>query len=363
MQRTVLSIWQLWAYKIEIDRRMIMILDTIKIAERAKLSRNCVIEAAERYESVSDLCILTSYFNPCGYSALLNNYLAFKQSIVQSGLTLITAECAFGDAPFQLPAEENVIQVRSDSVIWQKECLLNVALEAAKDRFTKVAWLDADISFADSLWAVKTSEMLDQFQIVQLFSQVVLLSQGMDYFDGRGHGHMGPSFVSVVNNDPALIKEPYFTHGHTGYGWAARTEALADGFFDGCLLGCGDHVMAHAMFGDIDSACIDITYFNDVASRNYFARWAQRFSSRVNGSVGHCEGTILHHWHGEQKDRNYLKAAQKLARFGVNPETDLRKNADGCWEWNTSRPSLRKYVADYFGTRKEDGEIASESGN
>ena len=114
--------------------------------------------------------------------------------------------------------------------------------------------------------------------------------------------------------------------------------------------------MAHAMYGDIDSSCIEATFFDDASSSQYFKSWASRFFARVEGSVGYCPGTVLHRWHGDPKNRNYLKAAQKLARFGVDPQTDLRKNADACWEWNTSRPALQKYVADYFVTRQEDEE-------
>jgi len=338
-----------------------MLIDKAQIEERkakitkitsSRSSRDCVIKPAESYTPVSDLCILTCYFNPCGYTNLLNNYLQFKQSIIQSGLTLITVECAFGAAAFHLQPEPDVIQVRSNSVIWQKECLLNVALQAARPRVTKVAWLDADIFFADPHWAVSTSAMLDRFQIVQPFSEVVLLPQGMSYYAGDGHFLYG--IASVLGRDFTLIKEPYHIHGHTGYGWAARIEALTEGLFDGCLLGCGDHVMAHAMFGDINCTCIEETFFNDPSSLLYYERWARQLFGRVNGSVGYVEGTILHSWHGDPKNRNYLKAAQKLARFGVDPERDLRKNADGCWEWNTNRPALQKYVADYFEIRKDD---------
>jgi hypothetical protein len=269
-------------------------------------------------------------------------------------MTLITIECAFGAVPFQLQPEADVLQVRSTSTLWQKECLLTVGLEAARKRFPKVAWIDADVFFADSDWAVQTSAMLDQFQIVQPFSEVALLPKDAKRFEGEGRVFQG--FAAVLNNDPSLIKEPYNTHGHTGYAWAARTDALAGGFFDGCLLGCGDHVMAHAMYGDIESTCIEATFFNDEPSRKYFERWATSLFERVKGSVGYREGTLLHHWHGDPKDRNYFEAAQKLARFGVDPEIDLKKNLHACWEWNTNRPALQRYVAEYFAARKEDGD-------
>jgi hypothetical protein len=333
-----------------------MIVDKAKIIEKLEASapNKRRIDGAQRYEPVSDLCILTSYFNPCGYSGLLKNYLSFSQSIVDSGLNFITVECAFSGAPFQLPAAPNVIQVRSDSIIWQKECLLNVALAVARQRFPKIAWLDADIFFADPQWALRTSDMLDQFQIVQPFSEVILLPQGMTRFEGIGQSLRG--IASVLNEDPNLIKEPYFTHGHTGYAWAARTEALPEGFFDGCLLGCGDHVMAHAMFGDTNSECVQGTFCNDVAIQQYFDSWANSLFERVQGSVGCLPGTILHHWHGDPKKRNYLGAAQKLARFGVDPKLDLEKNADALWEWKSNRKSLQKYVAEYFVARNEDKE-------
>ena len=68
---------------------------------------------------------------------------------------------AFGDAPFDLPAGPDVIQVRGPDVLWQKERLLNIAVSRLPARARKVAWLDGDLLFADPDWAGETARLLD----------------------------------------------------------------------------------------------------------------------------------------------------------------------------------------------------------
>ena len=86
------------------------------------------IRAAERYERCDDLWTITCVFNPSGYRTKMENYYRFSQKFRESGLPLVTIECAFNEAPFVLPASPDVLQVRSQSILWQKERLLNIAL-------------------------------------------------------------------------------------------------------------------------------------------------------------------------------------------------------------------------------------------
>src|SRR5271166_1365703 len=95
------------------------------------------IHPASKYESVDDLCVVTTYFNPCNYKSLLKNYLSFHESLKQSDIQLFTVECTFGEAPFQLESGPNTLQVRANSVLWQKERLLNIAFASVCKTFPK----------------------------------------------------------------------------------------------------------------------------------------------------------------------------------------------------------------------------------
>src|SRR6185295_1783317 len=97
------------------------------------------------YRSVDDLFIVTCYYNPERYRTKLQNYLMFQRTLQESGLPWLTLECSMGSSGFELPESRNVIRVRGRDVMWQKERLLNIALQQVPARFSKVAWLDCDV--------------------------------------------------------------------------------------------------------------------------------------------------------------------------------------------------------------------------
>lgn len=52
---------------------------------------------------MSKTTVITTYFNPCGYATRRRNYDLFVEGMRRAGVPCITVECAFGDAPFELP--------------------------------------------------------------------------------------------------------------------------------------------------------------------------------------------------------------------------------------------------------------------
>src|SRR5262245_23844676 len=105
------------------------------------------IHAADSYLPADDLWIVTAYFNANGYRTKRQNYERFRERIERGGLHFLTVECAFGDQPFELEPSSQVLQVRGQDVMWQKERLLNTAIKSLPQQCRKVAWLDADILF------------------------------------------------------------------------------------------------------------------------------------------------------------------------------------------------------------------------
>ena len=86
------------------------------------------------YEAVEDLGIVTAYFNPAGYRTRRVNHDVFAQRILESGLRLLTVECALGEAAFELPESPNVLRVRARTVLWHKERLLNLGIARGRSR-------------------------------------------------------------------------------------------------------------------------------------------------------------------------------------------------------------------------------------
>ncbi len=314
------------------------------------------VHAAEAYEPADDLWLVTSYFNPAGYRSKARNYESFRDPVVRGGLRLLTIECAFGSDVFSLSPAPDVVQVRARDVMWQKERLLNLAIARLPSRCAKVAWVDCDILFEDPGWAVETSRLLDRYPLVQPFATAIRLARGSR--DYRGEGDVWPSFGAVHGTSPERVREgDYDRHGETGFAWAARRDVVAaTGLYDACIVGGGDHVIAHAMCGDFSSRCMDRLLGLDSACLKHCFRWGEAFFEKTRGEVGHVPGAALHLWHGDRPDRRYSSRHKELGRLGFDPEVHLRIGDTGCWEWAAEeQAALRAFAADYFAGRNEDG--------
>src|SRR5262249_42875518 len=194
-----------------------------------------------KYNFCPDLWIIVSYFNPLNYRTRRFNYDVFIGALQRSGLNHLTVECAFEGQQFSLPDSSNVIKVRSRSVLWQKERLLNLAVSWLPRSCKCVAWLDCDLLFTNPSWVVETVRLLDKFPVVQLFERCIRLPQG--HLDHNGKGNVCRSFASIMSRDSSVLNSGRFDdHGHTGYGWAARREVLdRRGLYEYAIAGSADH--------------------------------------------------------------------------------------------------------------------------
>lgn len=304
---------------------------------------------------MNELVVVTTYFNPCGYGTRRKNYDLFMAGMESAGVTCVTVECAFGDAPFELPQAADVVRVRASSLLWQKERLLNLAASWLPPEVKYVAWLDCDILFDNPDWAKATIDRLRRHQVVQMFEFCDRLGR-----DGQPDPADPPSesFASRMSKIPALLNEGrYDLHGHTGYGWAMRRELFDDvGLYEAAVSGSADHFMAHAIFGDYNF-CICNALKHDKRQIDHLKEWGARFHDRVRGDLGCVPGRIRHLWHGDLADRRYFLRMHEITDLGFNPWTDLKAPPGRPLEWadGMDKPGLKRYFSDYFTSRREDG--------
>ena len=313
------------------------------------------VAGASDYNFCEDIGIITCYFNSPQYHTKLRNFLNFQKVFRKSGINLITVECAFGDSPFVLDQMPSLLRIRSEHVLWQKERLINVALGHLPKHVKKVAWLDCDILFSNPNWLIETSELLDNYPIVQPFQTAIRLPRGLERYEGSGE--VWNSFgYEVTQNKEVVSKGDFHRHGHTGFAWAAGRDLLErHGLYDACISGSGDHFMAHAMCGDFSSACFDRLPMS-VHQSAHFQKWGRSFYSDVQAKIGFLPGVVLHLWHGDSENRKYVKRHSELVQHEFNPTTDLEVGTEGAWHWKSNKPRLRQWAIDYFYERKEDGE-------
>jgi hypothetical protein len=305
----------------------------------------------------SDFWVITSFFNPARYKNKRENFDRFMEGMKAVGANVLVVEMAFGDAPFELDAGENVLHVRGNGIMWQKERLLNVAAARLPDSCTKVGWFDADLTFKEPDWLERTSEALDRYVVVQPFSHAVRLPR-----DNRddGTGPLDESFASVFVRNPAPARAGMWnTHGHTGYAWAARRELFEKcGLYEACLSGNADHLMAHAFVaGMAKSPCMPHAFAGSQRYGQHFLRWGIRARDIVAGRLGVVQGRVLHLWHGDVQDKAYFARQHQFRGLGFDPDAHLRSDEGGMLDWTDEAPAqLKAWCNDLFNGRNEDGQ-------
>lgn len=308
----------------------------------------------------SAIWAITSYFNPGGFRTRRENYERFRSHL---SLPLLTIELD-GWRGFDLVDEQAdiLIQIDRGDLLWQKERLLNLALEHLPASCTAIAWLDCDVLFANADWADGVESAISRHGLVQLFDRLVHLGPG----ERPGASLSIPpesvrrSFASAwtAGDLPAdFFRRPETsanTRCNCGMAWAAsRALVERSGFYDTMVLGMGDKHMAAAAVGRVEDAveCLEMS----AAHGDHYRRWAERFQSETGGSLGHVPGTLYHLWHGDLADRRYVARYQGFRSFAFDPESDLALNRDGAWRWASAKTALHQHVADYFQSRREDG--------
>lgn len=308
-----------------------------------------------RYARPSDLGIVTSYFNPCGFKVRAENFERYVASIREADIPLVIVE-AFFEGGERLPASHRTLQVPARDVMWHKERLLDVGTGWLPPECTKVAWVDADVLFENADWAVETSALLERAMVVQPFERAVRMSRG--HVEPRPDDDVFESFASMFVHQPETLAHAKFElHGHTGFAWAARRDVMAQhGFYDACIAGSGDHLMAHAFAGDAESRCVARIVGTGGPHRQHFRRWSKKIHASVGARLEFTPGRLLHLWHGTIANRRYAQRNKELYDLAFDPRTDLQISQTGCWEWASDKPELHAWARRYFEERREDEE-------
>ncbi|MDG6094880.1 hypothetical protein LOC54_07110 [Acetobacter sp. AN02] len=173
------------------------------------------------------LHVVTTRSNPLQWSVPDRIYHEWAQHMLASGVHLTVVECQYGDRPFtcRIPGVHHV-GGRADSLTWVKERCLNIGISRLPDDWNYVAWIDSDIFFRRPDWARETVEALQQFDVIQPWTDCYDLGP-----DG-GHMLVHRSFCRMwmdgepILQGPGAHRSPY-RFAHPGYAWAARRSALS----------------------------------------------------------------------------------------------------------------------------------------
>lgn len=307
---------------------------------------------------------VTAYFNPAGYSNKRHHLSLFSSNLKRQGLRLLIVELAFGDRPFELgeAVADQVVRVRSNTVLWHKERLLNLGMQNLPETCDKVAWLDGDILFENDNWVTETSELLNEYIVVQPFSIAWSLPPGFErrlpHMADKDFRAQSVTLPGAVYSHVVAYSRQDLTGGHTGFAWSARRSLLKKwGLYERSILGGADHIIAAAMYHPFDAEPTQrwLQEFCPAAQLEELSLWYRQFHLAVERSVYFTNGTILHLWHGNSANRRYLERHGILCDAEFDPRKDISLDANQCWQWCSNKPELHRRVREYFWGRKEDG--------
>lgn len=309
----------------------------------------------------SPIWAITSYYtydDPPGVKRRLGVFREFRRRLQ---VPLLAVELSHDGACDLVENDaEIIVRVSGGALLWQKERLLNLALQSLPGCCEVVAWLDCDVVLEDDGWPVEAIRSLDRSDLIQLFSRVHFLT------DGTLPDEKGNDFDVEVHRSAAgrladgTLPDSFFpSRGGgsgirlrcaTGMAWAARREIIEEhGFYDAWIVGGGDKLMFVSALGRYDEYISRLPMTDRL--REHFLDWARRFHATVRGRVGCLDGDLYHLWHGDLGSRQYRGRYELFRRFGYDPYSDIAMNEQGVWQWSSDKPEMHAFVRDFFARR------------
>jgi hypothetical protein len=312
---------------------------------------NVAKQAIQNNDPIEDkLHVIAVISNPCLFA---RRYILMKEFInrmeqEEPNVELYIVELAYGDQQFIITEKHNKkhLQLRTECALWHKENMINLGVKnLLPKKWRAFAWIDADIEFENSTWAIDTLKILNGSQdIVQIFSHAVDMSRNkktMTVFNSAGYQRTKGFAVSY--NMPNLW--------HPGFAWAMTRKAYdkLGGLYQDAILGSGDNIMMLALMG------MSMYGVNDKSTDGYKQTILNYEKKAKTLRFGYVPGVILHHYHGNKKNRKYHERWAILVKYAYDPMTHIKKNNIGLIVPTDAFPcQMKSDILSYFRERNED---------
>lgn len=299
------------------------------------------------------LCVISVFFNPAKYKALYDNYIYFASQIKKQA-KLITVECAFNDDEFQIPKDDDVYQLRSNSVMWQKERLINYGISKLPNDCDYFAWIDGDILIPDG-WVDLAIKELQKNNIIQLYKKVFHLPKNLKHHDGSEIPFLqSVLWQKIIHKNWLERRKAKELHFSTpGFAWAATRELFQDiSIYDKNIVGSGDTFIVDCL---LDSW--DIHMFAEKFTptmKEHMMDYCYKLRAK-NPKIGYIPLDVYHLYHGSLKNRSYIDRHRAILDNDYDPQTDIILKND-VYEWSSNKPQMHESIKNYFFARMEDEE-------
>lgn len=292
---------------------------------------------------------ITTYFNPAKYKSLYRNYLIFSEQLKQQNVKLITIELSF-DGKFDIKESDCVYRLKSNSIMWQKERLINFGVSKLPNDADSFAWIDSDVLFDNECWHYEAQIALESYDIIQLFKRVYYLPKHHTKYN-QEHSLMVQGVIWQEQThknwlNRRISKElPFST---PGFAWACRKSAFVGGIYDKNIIGSGDTFIVDSILNSWQ-----IHGFASKFNRHMkFDMW-NWLSQQNKLKYSYIPRSIYHLYHGSLKNRQYMDRHNILSKYDFDPKKDiiLKNNV---YEWNSDKKEMHEDIFKYFLNRNED---------
>jgi hypothetical protein len=312
---------------------------------------NDIKGAIENNDPIEDkLNVIIVISNPCLYA---RRYILLKEFVKrieeeEKHVRLFVVEMAYKKQRFIISDSKNKnhLQLRTEVPIWHKENMVNLAVKYLLPKNYKAfAWIDADIEFESSSWALDTLKILNGTKdIVQVYSHALDMNRdetNINIFNSFGYSYTKNKKYTTKGID----------YWHPGFGWAITRKAYEKigGLYDKGILGSGDSIMALSFIGKVtnmNTVNYHIDYNNSMVEYQENAKKLR---------LGYTPGVIRHHFHGTKQNRKYVERWRLLMDFKYSPITHLTYDEMGILIPTNQFPEqFKDAILQYFKDRKED---------
>ena len=288
--------------------------------------------------------------NPCLY---VKRYILLKEFIKrfeeeEENVSLFIVEMIYKNQKFVITdsRKKNHLQLKADTVIWHKENMINLGVKyLLPTDYKAFAWIDADIEFDSSSWALDTLKILNGSKdVVQLFSHCVDMDNdqtNLNIFNGFGYSFNKNKKYTTNSKD----------YWHPGYAWAITRKAYEKmgGLYDKGILGSADSIMALSFIQKCN-------LMNNINYSDDYNNSMLEFQNKAKQlRLGYTPGVIRHYYHGSKINRKYTERWKLLMNHKYSPYEDLTYEKKGILiATKKLSDKFKEDILNYFKERKED---------
>lgn len=313
------------------------------------------IIASEKAPIEDHLHVIAVISNAVPY---LRRYVLFRQFMdrmeKEENVILYVVELAYRDQNFVMTDASNPhhLQLRTETPLWHKENLINLAVtKLLPSTYKAFAWLDGDIEFENHTWAKDTLLLLNNYNLVQLFSHSIDMDRQMNTI----------SIATSTGYQYEKGKRLYVNNGdwHPGYAWAITRSFYEKigGLYDKSILGSGDSFMLWCMFQIAEKMFrpdFDENYKQSVLDYQKRIAEAAGLSPGQSVTITYTPGIIRHYFHGSKKNRKYMERHELMATHKFQPSYITYDENGVIVPTHLFPDDFKNDIMQYFKERNED---------